>query len=52
MTTFQIKLSSEDRLVAPSQKAREDVVATYDAKQPAGGSKGTPRERVNRDTKR
>jgi hypothetical protein len=51
VTTFQIKLSSEDRLVAPSQKAPEAVVPTYGAKQAVGGDKDAPRESVSRHKK-
>lgn len=51
MTTFQIKLSSEDRLVTPGREAPDDVVATSDAKQVVGGSSGEPSTSVDRHGK-
>jgi hypothetical protein len=51
MTTFQIKLSSEDRLVAPRQETLEDLATTVDTEQIVGGSTGAPNESVDRREK-
>jgi hypothetical protein len=48
MTTFQMKLSSEDRLVPTSKETPDDLVPTFDAQQIVGGSNNAaPSESVD-----